>query len=74
MVRAELYTRHFTFHAYGNDKAHALDALRRGWNSNHVRNYPGAPTFDQYLEAEGGEVEYTTATIGTAYRDNEEMK
>ena len=74
MIRVELVTRHFTFHAYGTDKADAIKSLRHGWNNEHLMNYPEAMDFDTYVDQEGDDFQFSEVKIGVAYRDNEEMR
>lgn len=72
MIRATLETRHFTFEAYGNTEAGALEVLRRGWNHSHLKNYPDAQPFDDFIEE--GDVCFYHVEIGSSYCDGEEMK
>ena len=73
MIRASMDTRHFTFEAFGHDEEEARHALRDAWDFEHIRQYPDSLTFDEYIEAEGDDVQITEIEIGGAYRDNERM-
>lgn len=70
MIRATLETRHFSFEAYGKNKAEALDVLRTGWNLKHRQQYPDAREFDDLFACD---VEYYEIKGGKAYRDREEL-
>lgn len=70
MIRATLDTRHFSFEAYGKNKAEALDVLRTGWNLKHRLQYPGARAFDDLF---AGDVTYYKIVCGKSYRDHEEL-
>jgi hypothetical protein len=70
MIKATLETSNFTFEAYGQTTAHAVNALKRGLDG-HAAQYGLAPTWWHPLEMD---IYTRHIKLCVAYRDNEVIK
>lgn len=69
MIRAKLETRHFTFEAYGEDGAQAMEAMRIGWLVH--KDQTGATADWPEFEPD---VELQEMDKGVMYRDGEPVR
>lgn len=67
MILGIFETRNFIFHAFGETKDKALDALRGAWSRHclHTNADPG------FLEEYKDDIQFLTAKLGMVFRDHD---